>query len=220
MLSKARKIFLLGGGFSDAEHTEFDEILLAAVDNKNPRVCFIPTASGDSRDYIERFYSAFSGYECVPSHLELFQRQERDLDSMLAQQDVVYVGGGNTSNLLALWRVHGLDESIKRAYERGLILAGISAGAACWFEECLTDSYGGLHPLHDGLGLLKGSFCPHYNSELDRADVYGSLIDSGQMMPGFALDDGAAARFEDERLAEIYQSNPGSTLCSIERTTT
>ncbi|MBE5461721.1 Type 1 glutamine amidotransferase-like domain-containing protein [Mycobacteroides abscessus] len=205
-------IVLLGGGFSDGEHDELDSFLLEQSNSARPKICFIPTASGDSPGYIERFHDAFSQRQCEPSHLELFRRSESDLSAFIAAQDILYVGGGNTANLLAVWRLHGLDKVIQRAYYNGVVLAGISAGAACWFESCLTDSFGALTPLNDGLGLLNGSFCPHYNTERPRAEVYAQLIHEGELPSGVALDDGVAAKFIDGELDIVYTLQPASGL--------
>lgn len=202
-----RSVVLLGGGFSDGEYLELDEFLLQTVETKRPRVCFVPTASGDSLGYIERFYTGMSNYEADLCHLELFRRTVTDLDAYLREVDIVYVGGGNTANMLAVWRLHGLDSALWKAYERGVVLAGISAGAACWFEACLTDSFGALASLRDGLKILPGSFCPHYDTEENRAEIYGDAIMSGLLPSGIGLDDGVAVRYEDETLVEVCHSN-------------
>ena len=139
-----RTIVLLSGGFSDGENIDQDVFLLESSMRRKPRVCFIPTASGDSRAYIERFYTAFKRYSCIPAHLELFRRTELNLEEFIRRQDIIYIGGGNTANLLAVWRLHGLDRVLRKAYAEGAVLSGISAGAACWFESCLTDSFGRL----------------------------------------------------------------------------
>lgn len=208
----ARKIALLGGGFSDDPDTLIDEFVLGATLRSRPRVCFIPTASGDSRGYLERFYAAFEAHECEPTDLQLFRRDERDLRSSVLAQDILYVGGGNTANLLAVWRLHGLDQVIRDAYAEGVVLCGISAGAACWMESCLTDSFGPLAPLQDGLGLLPGSMCPHYDSEGERRPAYQAAIADGTLPPGWAVDDGAAALFTDEQLTEVVARIPGVTV--------
>jgi peptidase E len=217
MTAGAGAVVLLGGGFSEDAHADLDEFLLRSVGVSTPRVCFVPTASGDSPAYIARFYAAFGRLACVPSHLELFRRTERDLEGFLRDQDVLYVGGGSTANLLAVWRQHGLDEAIVRAHSAGLVLGGISAGAACWFQGCLTDSFGALAPLRDGLGLIQGSFCPHYNSESQRPIAYARAVDSCALEGGFALDDGAAARFVAGELVEIYRSSPSSNIHLVRR---
>ncbi|SLG78097.1 peptidase E [Mycobacteroides abscessus subsp. massiliense] len=208
-------IVLLGGGFSDGQHDELDTFLLEQSNSACPKICFIPTASGDSQGYIERFHTAFSRRKCKASHLELFRRNESDIHAFVAEQDILYVGGGNTANLLAVWRLHDVDRAIRQAYRSGVVLAGVSAGAACWFESCLTDSFGALAPLRDGLGLLPGSFCPHYNTESRRAEVYPELIREGKLPPGYALDDGAAAKFTDGELDTVYKTEPTAGLYRI-----
>ena len=208
-----RTIVLLGGGFSEGDTNDsLDEFLLNSVECRKPNICFIPTASGDSRGYIERFYTSFRKYFCATTHLELFRRTELNLEKFIRNQDIIYVGGGNTANLLAIWRLHGLDRIIREVYHSGTTLAGISAGAACWFEGCMTDSFGSLSVLNDGLGLLPGSFCPHYNTELDRPKRFIHAIQSGALPQGVALDDGVAARYCNESLDKIYRCNKGVNL--------
>ena len=129
---------------------------------------------------------------------------------MLARQDAVYVLGGNTANLLALWRLHGLDRVLREAWEPGMVMAGMSAGAICWFESCTTDSFGPtLQPLHGGLGFLPGSLCPHYHGEAQRRPLYRRLVAEGALPPGYAVDDGAALVFDGDRLVEVVTSRPG-----------
>lgn len=215
MTALPRTVVLLGGGFSDQEHRELDDFLIESASVTAPRICFVPTASGDSKGYVERFYDGMAGYGCALSHLDLFRRSVVDLDAFLAEQDIVYVGGGNTANLLAVWRLHGLDRALRRAYDRGTVLAGISAGAACWFESCLTDSFADLSPFPDGLGLLPGSFCPHHNTEPGRPEAYRDAVSRGALAPGWALDDGVAARFCDEQLDVVFRVEPTADLHAV-----
>lgn len=210
-----KTIFLIGGGFSTGEHLELDDRLLELTGKPRPKVCFIPTASGDAEVYIERFYDSFNELECEPSHLSLFGLDGTDIDEFIAAQDAVYVGGGSTANLLQLWRYHGLDTALIKAYHRGLVLAGISAGSCCWFDACLTDSFGPFAPLNDGLGLLSGSFCPHYNTEEGRPEKYAAAIQSGKIGPGVALDDGAGAIYINGELSEVIRSDPAANLHHI-----
>ncbi len=192
-----------GGGFSDGGPL-LDDFLLSLTDVERPRVCFVPTASGDSASYVERFYAAFAGGRADPTHLSLFQSPYPEIRRLVDAQDVIYVGGGSTANLLAVWRLHGVDEVVRRAYERGVVLVGISAGALCWFEGGVTDSLGpALAPLCDGLGLLSGTFCPHFDSEPDRRGAYHRFIREGRLGAGLAADDGVALHFVDGRLAEV-----------------
>jgi dipeptidase E len=141
-----------------------------------PKICFISTASGDSNNYISRYYNFFNKQNCKPSHLSLFKPPTRDLEEFLLEKDIIYVGGGNTRNLLALWKEWGLDNILRKAWNQGIVLAGISAGSICWFEEGVTDSFGEGLELIKCLGFLKGSNCPHYDGESDRRLSYHKLI--------------------------------------------
>ncbi|MFC0863942.1 Type 1 glutamine amidotransferase-like domain-containing protein [Sphaerimonospora cavernae] len=211
-MASPQGIVLLGGGFSDDPDTLLDDFVLEIIGTKRPRICFVPTASGDSAGYVERFHAAFSLRDCLPVHLPLFRREHRDLREFVLAQDVVYVGGGNTANLLAVWRLHGLDVILREAYAAGVLLCGISAGAACWFDACLTDSFGPVTSLHDGLGFIRGSFCPHYDGEADRRPAYRGAVGDGILPPGWALDDGAAAHFLEGVPIEVVSRRPNATL--------
>ena len=206
-------VALGGGGFSmEPDNPLLDEFVLSRAPRERPRVCFLATASGDSPAYVEQFHRAFSSRDCVPSDLSLFKRTVIDLEAFVLAQDVIYVGGGNTANLLAVWRAHGLDLVLRRAWEHGIVLCGISAGMNCWFEQSVTDSFdlNALAPLHDGLGLLPGSCCPHYDGEAQRRPVFERLVADGALADGWAADDGAALVFEDRTLREVVVSRPGA----------
>ena len=192
--SPNRQIVVLGGGgFSmEPRNPRLDLYILNLTRKRTPRVCFVPTASGDSPDYVARFHKAFAKHRCRPSHLPLFRRDATDPAAHLLAQDVIYVGGGNTANLLAVWRTHGVDRAMRQAWRRGTILCGVSAGMICWFECSVTDSFGPLAPLHDGLGLLPGSACPHYDGEADRRPTYHQLIAAG-FPPGIPTESLALA---------------------------
>jgi dipeptidase E len=176
-----------GGGFSmEPDNPLLDEYVLSLARSRPARVCFLPTASGDSDRYVADFYRAFARLECRPTDLQLFNRTVADLDAFVLSQDVIYVGGGNTANLLAIWRAHGLDGILRGAWKEGVLLCGLSAGMNCWFAESVTDSFGRaeLTPLHDGLGLLPGSACPHYDGEEQRRPTYQSLVAAGRLAAG------------------------------------
>ncbi len=205
---------LLGGGFSLDTDGLLDDYLLSLAGGRRARVCFLPTASGDSTEYVERFHDALDG-RCRTSVLRLFQRDREDVRAAVLDQDVIYVGGGNTANMLAVWRVHGVDRLLVEAYRAGVLLCGISAGMLCWFGAGVTDSFGPLRVLHDGLGLLTGSACPHYDSEPGRRPEYRRAVASGALPAGWALDDGAAALFRDGVLAESVARRPGAHLYSV-----
>lgn len=200
-------IALGGGGFSmEPDNPLLDLYILKQSGKTNPKICFVPTASGDSENYIERYYHFFKKQSCQPSHLSLFRPPTRDLESYVLDKDIIYVGGGNTKNLLALWKEWGLDRIFKKAWEEGVILAGVSAGSICWFEEGVTDSYGdGLEPIKC-LRFLEGSNCPHYDGEADRRPAYQKLVASKQIQAGIAADDGVALHFIDHKLEAIVSS--------------
>jgi peptidase E len=161
------------------------------------------------------FYRFFST-RAEPFDLTLFDRRVQDLEGFLLSQDVIYVGGGNTANMLAVWRVHGVDEILKAAWEQGVVLCGSSAGANCWFEASITDSFGpALAPLHDGLGFLQGSFCPHYDSELQRRPTYELLVSKG-FPPGYASDDAAALHFVGTELVECVSAQAEAGAYRVE----
>lgn len=182
--------------------------LLGLARRPRPRVLFLGTASGDGAGYMLTFYQAFAGVDCEPSHLALFDRVVDDIDALVRAQDVVIVGGGNTANMLAIWRLHGVEAALRSAYAGGTVLSGWSAGCLCWFEGGITDSFTpNLGPLRDGMGILAGSACPHYDSQDLRRPVYAREIAAG-MPAGIALEDAVAARYDDERLIEIVSARP------------
>jgi len=211
-------IALGGGGFSmEPENPLLDLYILKQSNNSNPSVCFLPTASGDAENYIARFYDAFNLHHCKPSHLSLFRPPTRDLEDFVLSKDIMYVGGGNTKNLLILWKEWGLDRILKKAWDEGVILAGISAGSICWFEEGVTDSFGDeLEPIK-ALGFLKGSNCPHYDAELERRPAYHKFIETNRLKPGLAADDGVAIHFVDQEMVKVVSSRPNAKAYQVLR---
>ena len=209
-------VALGGGGFSDEGlPTRLDDFILSLARNRRPRICFLPTAGGDSETDATKFYRAFTQRDCHPSDLALFQRTVADLRSFLLEQDVIYVGGGNTANMLAVWRVHGVDAILREAWEAGIVLAGVSAGAICWFEAAVTDAFGTPpRGLRDGLGLLPGSACPHYNSQDQRRPVYQELV-LGGFPSGYAADDGVGLHFVGRELAEVVSEAEGRSAYTV-----
>jgi dipeptidase E len=219
-VERRRIIALGGGGFSmEPENTLLDEFILAQARSSHPHVCFVGTASGDADGYAARFYRAFSVLDCRPADLRLFERTVADLRTFVLAQDIVYVGGGNTANLLAVWRAHGLDRILAEAWEQGVVLCGISAGMNCWFQESVTDSFDmtRLAPLHDGLGFIAGSACPHYDGEQRRRPEFHRLVASGELADGWAADDGAALVFAGEQLEQVVASRPHARGYRVER---
>ena len=216
-MSATRHIVVLGGGGFGAgpEGARIDDYTLRLTGKRRPKVCFIGTATGDAPVYIMKFYQAFAGERAEPSHLPLFGRPRTDIADFLTSQDVIYVGGGNTANMLAVWRVHGVDRALRAAWERGVVLTGVSAGMICWFEAGVTDSFGPLAALNDGLGFLRGSACPHYDGEKDRRPTYHALIERG-FPAGIAADDLAALHFVGTELETCVAARPTAGVYRLE----
>ena len=206
-----------GGGFSmEPENPLLDDFVLSLSRRRPARVCFLPTASADSHAYVAKFYRAFSG-RSIPTDVTIFDptafarhpARTADLPGVLAAQDVIYVGGGNTANMLAIWRAHGIDRILRNAWLEGVVMTGVSAGMLCWFRGGVTDSFGGLDALNDGLGLINATACPHYDGEAERRPTYHRLVSEG-FPGGFAADDGAALYFRGTDLVEAVSSRPGA----------
>jgi len=182
------------------------------------RVAILPTARGDAPEIIELLYARLPADRTERSHLALFSRSIADIRGYLLSQDVIWVGGGNTANMLAVWRVHGVDQVLREAWEAGIVLAGGSAGSLCWFEGGTTDSFNlyELAPIRDGLGFLSGTHCPHYDGEAQRRPLYHRLISEG-LPDGLAVDEDAAAHFFGTELAEVVSSRESATAYRVER---
>jgi len=213
-------IVAIGGGSCGVEPADraLDDYLLSLTGKEHPRVCHIPTASGDAAESLVRFYTAYTSDRCVPSHLALFWRTVRDIRSFLLSQDMIFVGGGNTAAMLAVWRQHGVDSILREAWERGIPLCGVSAGGNCWFQACSTDSFGpDLDPLDDGLGFLPGFFCPHYDGEERRRPTLRQFVAEGRLGDGWAADNHVALRFEGTDLLEAVSSKPTAGAYRVTR---
>ena len=182
------------------------QYFLSLTKKKIPRVCFIGAAHGDAEAGRLRFYAGFSRFNCKPTHLPLFARTPRDLESFVLEHDAIYVGGGNTRSMLAVWREWQLDAILCRAWQRGIVLGGASAGSICWFEQGVTDSIAGPLTALNCLGFLPGSNCPHYDSEALRRPTYRKLVASGKIIEGVAADDGAALHYVDGKLLRAVAS--------------
>ena len=165
-----------GGGFGRSLGSlEIEKYIISLVNKKRPKICFIPTASGDSSLYKLNFYRAFSKLDCLTSHLDFFTRTE-DLEGKILSQDIIYVGGGNTKSMLAVWKEWDLHLILQNAYEKGIIMSGVSAGAICWFDKGITDSFAKELSILDCLGLVKDIACPHFDEEKEREPYVNDLI--------------------------------------------
>ena len=209
-------IVALGGGAGTPEGTAKLLGYVRDLTGKDrPRICCLATAMGDMAEAIVRFYELWAGQGEL-SHAKFFPWPPANLREHILSQDVVFVGGGNTANMLAIWRLHGFDGVLREAWESGIVLTGGSAGMICWFEACVTDSFGPqLEDLRDGLGFLAGSACPHYDGEELRRPTYRRLVDEG-FPPGVAADDGVALHYEGTELVEAVTARDGAAAYRVE----
>ena len=211
-------VSLGGGGFSmEAGNPLLDEFVLGLTGKARPRVCFLPSASGDADHYIVRFYRHFPAARCEPSHLSLFRREKAPADPRehLLSQDLIYVGGGSVRSLIGVWCAHGIDEILREAWERGVILCGLSAGSLCWFADGVSTFHGGPPDRVAGLGLLPWSNTVHYSSEPARREALHDWLREG-MASAYAADDGAALHFVGPDVAQVVASRPGARAYRIE----
>jgi dipeptidase E len=208
---KLKQIIPIGGGgfYRDPENLELEKYVLRQSGADNARVCFIPTASGEPDHYVASFYAAFLKLGCQPSVLTFFKRTP-DLRSLLLNQDVIYVGGGNTKSMIALWREWGIIEILREAWESGIVLTGVSAGAICWFDQGLTDSFSdSLRPL-ECLGFLPGSCCPHYDGEAERRPALHKLLAAGEITAGVAIEDWTGVHYIGDTIHKVIASKPSA----------
>jgi dipeptidase E len=207
-----------GGGFSmESGNPLLDDYVLELAPSSRPRICFLPSASGDADHYIVRFYRAFPAGRCEPSHISLFRREQgtADLRAHLLSQDIVYVGGGSVISLLGVWRAHGIDSILREAWEAGVVLCGLSAGSLCWFDESVTGFHGGPRRVK-GLGFLPWSNCVHYEAGGARRESYRRFLIEG-MRPGYAAEDGTALHFKGLELHRVVASRPEARGWRLER---
>ena len=187
-----------GGGFGRNPNQRIIEKYIIDQSNESkPNILFIPTASAEDKSYTVNFYSCFNGLNCNPSHLNFFQRTPR-IEGLINKADIIYVGGGNTKSMLAVWKEWKLDKLLIKAYNKGTVLAGVSAGAICWFDTGITDSWASNLNYIDCMGVLSGSCCPHYDSEKDRRPSVHKFIEQEKLKSVYAIEDGAAIHFVDD----------------------
>ena len=205
MSEKGQIIAIGGGGFGrNPNHRKIEKYILELTGKEKPNVVFFPTASAENQAYIIQFYKCFTKMSCEPSHVTFFQRTPR-LDSIVNKADVIYVGGGNTKSMLAVWQEWKLDKLLLKAYNNGKILCGVSAGAICWFEQGITDSWASNLNVMDCLGFLPEMACPHYQEEKDRRPDVHKMLKQGKCGPGWAIDGGAAIHFKNGKYYKSIQ---------------
>jgi peptidase E len=214
----ARRILAMGGGgfTMDDRSRALDRFVLELTHKPVPRICFLPTASGDPREQVTRFYERYGDWPCEPSTVSLFHLGRDRINPIehLLAQDAIYVGGGSMRNMLAIWREHGVDAVMRQAWEAGVVLAGLSAGAMCWFEGGISMS-GGAPEVCLGLGLLDGSLSVHLDGESERLPVYRDAVAAGELPPGYAADDRGALVFAGAKLLECVASRPGARVLRV-----
>lgn len=204
-----------GGGDTPAQTQLLYDYVLALTGKERPRLLYVPTAVGDSDEAVVSFYERFAGRGEL-SHLKTFPWPPDGLRELILSQDAISVSGGNTANMLAIWRVHGIDMLMREAWEQGVILWGASAGMICWFEHGVTDSFGPQLGAMDCLGFLPGSACPHYDGEVERRPRYRELVEAG-LAGGVAADDGVAVHFVGTEISEIVTCRPGTAAYRVTR---
>jgi dipeptidase E len=214
----SRRILALGGHDFDRRvgNDAICDLIVELAESPRPKVCLLPTASGDPEDQIARFKRAFAERDCLPEVVSLFRLGENpvDLREELLGQDVIYAGGGSMVNLIAIWRAHGLDEILRECWREGILICGQSAGAMCWFEGGITSSQG-EPAVADGLGLLPGSACVHYLTEPIRRRRFLRAITAGELGPGLGLEDQTGALFEDGELTETVTAREGAAVWEV-----
>lgn len=215
---RAPTIVAMGGGgwMMEPDNPLLDDFLLELTGRERPKLAFLPTALGDGPLAISRFHAAFEERGVERRQVTLFGRPRTGLRELMLAQDLIYVSGGNTANALAVWRVHGMDAILRECWEAGVVLAGLSAGMICWFECSVTDSFGPLAPLHDGLAFLPGSACPHYDGEKERRPTYMQLVAEG-FPEGVAADDGTALVYRGTELSDCVSSRETSRAFRVVR---
>jgi len=201
-----------GGGFGrNPGNGKIEQYILNQSNSDSPKICFIPTATGDDESYKESYYSTMSKLNCVPTHLDFFKRTP-DIEKLILEQDVIFVGGGNTKSMLAVWREWGLEKILKKAYLNGVIMSGVSAGAICWFEKGVTDSWAKELKVLDCLGFIQGNCCPHYDEEAERKPALSKFITNKKISNCYAIDGGCALHIKNNKTfkAISFQGNKNS----------
>ena len=210
-----RQIVAIGGLGDEGEAGVLIRFVLGLTGKERPRVCLVPTADAEKPEPLLRYYEELSGYaDC--SHISFFPWPPDGLRALVLSQDALFVSGGNTANMLAIWRAHGFEQLVREAWEQGIVLAGSSAGMICWFEAGVTDSFGPqLDGMRDGLGFLSGSACPHYDGEERRRPVYQELVANG-FAPGIAADDAVALHYVGTELRQVVTARADARAYRVE----
>ena len=187
-----------GGGFGRSlGKLKIERYITSLVKKDRPKICFIPTASGDNDLYKLNFYRAFSELNCITSHIDFFSRTE-NLERKILSQDIIYVGGGNTKSMLAVWKEWNLHIILKTGYEKGIVMSGVSAGAICWFDKGITDSFSKKLEIIDCLGIVKGIACPHYDEEKERKPFVNEILKNKRINSCICIEGDCALHIKNE----------------------
>lgn len=200
-----RTIIAAGDGLLNERNPLQDFYILAQSKIKNPKICLLPTASGDNNGLVKYFENIFEKYPCKPSSLTLFNPHTADIEDFICNQNIIYVTGGQSKSMLGVWKEWGLDIILRKAYENNVIMAGGSAGSVCWFSQCITDSIPGSLSVMNALGFIPVSNCPHFLSQ-ERRTSYRKFVANNSIVAGYAADDYAALHFENEELIRCVSS--------------
>lgn len=213
-----KQIVAIGGGGFGRNPGEgiIENYILNQSNAKNPNICFIPTATGDNEAYKNNYYATFTKLKCNPVHLDFFKRTP-DLENLINEQDVIFVGGGNTKSMLAVWKDWGLDLILHEAYKNGVVMSGVSAGAICWFEQGITDSWAEDLVVMDCLGFIGGACCPHYDEEPQRKPSLNKFLTKKVLNSCYAVDGGCALHIQDEKVFKsvVFSKNKNSFLVEL-----
>ena len=219
-MPNTRNIIAIGGGGFGGSPGQgiIEQYILNKTRKKRPKICFIPTATGDNEAYKVNFYSTFTKLNCEPTHLDFFKRTP-DLKKLILNQDVIFVGGGNTKSMLAVWKEWKLDKILKEAYRNGIVMSGVSAGAICWFQNGITDSWASELKIMPCLNFVRGTCCPHYDEEPERKPFVKNLLDRKKVKKIYAVDGGVALHIKNEEnfKSVVFRKTKSSYAVSLER---
>ena len=207
-----------GGGFGrNPGDGVIEQYILDQTGKEKPNICFIPTATGDNEAYKVNYYSTFSKLDCNPIHLDFFKRTP-DLEQLIPQQDAIFVGGGNTKSMLAVWKDWNLDKLLKDAYEKGVVMSGVSAGANCWFEKAVVDSWEEDLRVIDCMGFVKGNCCPHYDEEPQRRPAVKKFLEDGIVDSFYSVEGNCALHIknDDEYLSVDFGKEKNAYIVSMD----
>mgnify|MGYP000729358858 FL=1 len=207
-----------GGGFGrNPGDGVIEQYILDQTGKEKPNICFIPTATGDNEAYKVNYYSTFSKLDCNPIHLDFFKRTP-DLEQLIPQQDAIFVGGGNTKSMLAVWKDWNLDKLLKEAYEKGVVMSGVSAGANCWFERAVVDSWEEDLRVIDCMGFIKGICCPHYDEEPQRRPAVKTFLEDGIIDSCYSVEGNCALHIknDDEYLSVDFGKEKNAYIVSMD----